>query len=122
MALTHDIRPLSRGEQHLGRLGPEAMFAAALLLAAATWVAAAWGLTNDHTMPLVATLLFALAGIATLVAWRRGPMNRHRPTYWDVAGALTFIGIGAAALIDPEQMMRLLAAAPGDVEALGNRR
>jgi len=98
------------------------MFAAALLLAAATWVAAAWGLTNDHTMPLVATLLFALAGIATLVAWRRGPMNRHRPTYWDVAGALTFIGIGAAALIDPEQMMRLLAAAPGDVEALGNRR
>jgi drug/metabolite transporter (DMT)-like permease len=120
--VTHDVRPLSRGEERLGRLGPQIMFAAALLFAAAAWVVAAWSLTSDHTLPLVATLLFALAGIATLVAWSRGSADRHRLTYWDVAGALTFIGIGAAALIDPEQMLRLLAATPGDVEALNNRR
>ena len=122
MALTHDIRPLSRGAERLGHLGPQVMFAAALLLAAAAWIVAASSLSNDHTLPLVATLLFALAGLAALVALSRAATAPDHPTYWDVAGALTFIGIGAAALIDPEQMVRLVAAAPGDVEALGHRR
>ncbi len=56
----------------------------------------------------MATLLFGLAALAALVAWSRGATGRHRLTYWDTAGALTFIGIGAAALIDPEQMLRLI--------------
>jgi len=119
MAVTHDVRPLSHEQESLG---PQVMFAAALLLVAAAWIVAEWSFTSDHTLPLVATLLFVLAGMATLVAWGRGTAGHHRVTYWDVAGALTFIGIGAAALIDPEQMLRLVAAAPSDIEALGSRR
>jgi len=98
------------------------MFAAGLLLAAAAWIVAAWSFSSDLTLPLVATLLFLLAGIATLVAWSRAAAAPHRPTYWDVAGALTFIGIGAAALIDPEQMLRLVGSAPSDIEGIGGRR
>ena len=119
MAVTHHVRPLSRGAESLG---PPVLFAAALLLAAAALIVAEWRFTSDHTLPVVATLLFALAAIAVLLAFRRDAAAPHHLTYWDVAGALAFIGIGAAALIDPEQMLRLVAAAPGDVEALGNRR
>jgi drug/metabolite transporter (DMT)-like permease len=115
MAVTHDVRPLSRGE---ASLGPQIMFAAGLLLAAAAWIVAAWSFSSDLTLPLVATLLFLLAGMA----WSRETAARPRLSYWDVAGALTFIGIGATALIDPEQMLRLVGSAPSDIEGIGGRR
>jgi hypothetical protein len=35
-------------------------------------------------------------------------MNRNQVTYADVAGALTLIGLCAAATIDPDQMVRLV--------------
>jgi hypothetical protein len=120
MAVTHHAGHLS--DRRHQSIGPQVMFAGALLLAVAAWIVTERTFTSDLTLPLVATLLFVSAGVATLVAWSRGAMARHRPTYWDVAGALTFIGICAAALIDPEQMLRLVATAPGDVEAIGGRR
>jgi hypothetical protein len=106
MAVTHDIGPLSQ-QRHEG-VGPQVMFATALLLTVAAWVFIERVFTSDHSLPLVTTLLFCLAALAALVAWTRGKMAHHRLTYWDVAGALTFIGIGTAALIDPEQMLRLV--------------
>jgi MYXO-CTERM domain-containing protein len=111
MAVTHDIGPLSR--QRREGVGPQVMFASALLLAVAAWVFVERVFTSDHSLPLVTTLLFGLAALATLVAWRRGKMARHHLTYWDVAGALTFIGIGTAALIDAEQMLRLVESGIG---------
>ena len=120
MAVTHDVRPFS--SQRRDDVGPQVLFAGALLLAAAAWIFAVRIYSGDMTLPFVVTLIFGLAAIAALVAWTRGNMPRHRITYWDVAGALTFIGIGAAALIDPEQMLRLVAASPGEIEALGSRR
>jgi len=84
------------------------LFAGALFLAVAAWIYIERTLHTDLSMPLVATLLFVAAAAATLIAWKRGAMSRDQVTYWDVAGALTLIGIGAAALIDPEQMMRIV--------------
>ena len=95
MAVTHDVRPLSRRDDE--SLGPQVMFAAALLLAAAAWIVATWSFTSDHTLPLVATLLFALAAI---LRWWPGAATPAAPdhlTYWDVAARFAFIGIGAAA-------------------------
>lgn len=120
MAWTHDVRPLS--SQRRDDVGPQALFAGAVALAAAAWVFAVRNYSSDMTLPFVVTVFFGLAALTALVAWRRGTMPRHRVTYWDVAGALSFIGMGAAVLIDPEQMVRLIAAAPGEIEALGSRR
>ena len=59
-------------------------------------------------MPVVATLFLAFAATFGAIAWRRGRMDAGDVTYRDVAGALTLIGLCAAATIDPEQMMRLV--------------
>lgn len=120
MAVTHDVRPFP--SQRRDEIGPQALFGGALLLSATAWIFATRTYSGDMTLPFVVTLIFGLAAVVALVAWARGSMPRHRVTYWDVAGALTFIGIGAAAMIDPEQMLRLVAASPGEIEAFGSRR
>jgi hypothetical protein len=40
--------------------------------------------------------------------WRR-PLPSRRFSYWDVAGALTFIGICMGATVEPGQMVELVA-------------
>ena len=42
--------------------------------------------------PAVSILLFVFAAAVALIAWLRPMPSRHF-SYWDVAGALTFIGI-----------------------------
>ena len=59
-------------------------------------------------MPLVSTLLLVLAASFGATAWWRGWMDPDGVTYRDVAGALTLIGLCAAATIEPEQMMRIV--------------
>src|SRR5262245_5261744 len=97
--------------------GPPAAFAAAVLIAfiplAMSWLT----MPRDLAMLLTSMVLFVLAGVIALVGWRSGRPGRHRPaerdavTYLDVAGALTFIGIFAASQVDPDQMVRMVAAA-----------
>jgi hypothetical protein len=59
--------------------------------------------------PALVTALLALGGLVALVAWfRRHDAAPSQLTHWDVAGGLIFIGIGLSALIDPDQMVRLL--------------
>ena len=60
-------------------------------------------------MPAVATLLLVLAAGFAVVAWRQRSEFPARVTYTDVAGALTLIGLCAAATIDPDQMVRIVA-------------
>ncbi len=59
-------------------------------------------------MPVVATLFLGFAAAFGALAWWRGWLDSGDVTYRDIAGALTLIGICAAATIDPEQMMRLM--------------
>jgi hypothetical protein len=64
-------------------------------------------LPTDALAPAIATLLFvvgaATAGFALLLL--RDPT---RTAGLNIAGLLTFVGIGVSILIDPDQMVRLL--------------
>ncbi len=93
--------------------GPEVTFAAAVLIVFAA-LAACWRtLPSDLVLPVISTLLFVLASLVALVAsrWERAS-QQSETTYWDVAGALTFIGVCVASQIDPDQMVRLVEGAP----------
>ena len=104
----------SRDEQvrlhHDPLLGPRAAF---LLSIAATASIIPSGLLPDPLlMPVISILLFVLAMMFALVAWVRCSTDEYAVSYRDVAGALAFIGIGAAALVEPEQLVRLVASEP----------
>jgi hypothetical protein len=91
------------------RPSAELVFAGAVFLGFAVWGISSATFSADLVMPLVATTFFALAAALGLVAWRYRGMDPNRVTYADVAGALTLIGVFAAAAIEPEQMIRLVA-------------
>jgi ABC-type Mn2+/Zn2+ transport system permease subunit len=94
---------------------PEWGFAAATLATFAAWAATSATMASDWVMPIVASVFFAFAAAFGFVAyWQRSRADLTRVTYADVAGALTLIGICAAATIDPEQMVRLVETVPAD--------
>lgn len=104
MAWTHGVGPLfSEGQEGQG---PQMFFAGALVLAVAAWAFVNRHLHIDLSMPVAATLLLAAAAFASVIGRYRRDSGPHCVTYWDVAGALTLIGISAAATIDPEQFVR----------------
>jgi hypothetical protein len=63
---------------------------------------------NDALLPSVCVSLLILAAAVSAFAWTRPAPNRNF-SYWDVAGVLTAIGIVVAAMVEPEQMVRLVA-------------
>jgi alkanesulfonate monooxygenase SsuD/methylene tetrahydromethanopterin reductase-like flavin-dependent oxidoreductase (luciferase family) len=84
------------------------LFAASLLLALTTALALRAFVSLDALAPAVATLLFALA--ASMASGALIALNVARRTTWfDVAGVLTFIGVGITILIEPDQMVRLVS-------------
>ena len=89
--------------------GPQLGFAAATFAGLAVGTGVIVTLPAHLTMPVVATLLLALAACFAVVAWRLRDEDPTRVTYADVAGALTLIGLCAAATIDPEQLTRIVA-------------
>jgi len=95
---------------HHAPFGPPAMFLAALAGAAVTGGAAATLLHWDYVYPLIGTLMFALAALVGIFGWRQ-KSARSTPSYLDVAGALLLIGLGVAALIEPQQLLRITGMA-----------
>ncbi len=93
-------------------MGPWAGFLAALFAALGAAVIARTTLTADHVMPLVATVFLMFAAMFGALAWWRGRVDEGGLSYRDVAGALTLIGICAAAAIDSEQMIRIAQLHP----------
>lgn len=89
--------------------GPQLAFAACVLASFAALAASTTMLPRDLALPLTSTLLFSLAGLIAIVGRSGGRASEDRSvTYRDVAGALTFIGTFAAAMIDPDQMVRVV--------------
>ena len=87
--------------------GVKELFAASLLLALAAALALRAFVSLDALAPIVATLLFAFA--ASIAGGALVPRNRNRRAAWlDVAGVLTFVGVGISIVIDPDQMVRLI--------------
>jgi hypothetical protein len=85
------------------------LFGGILLAALITVVAMGNVLPADALAPVIATLLLfavgaAAAGFALLC--RRA---RARTLWFDIAGALTFVGVAVSILIEPDQMVRLCA-------------
>lgn len=95
--------------------GPAVAFTVSILLIFASLATAVRALPQEPLVPAVVTLSFALAGLAALIGWctRQNSKAEHL-TYWDVAGALAFIGIGLSVLVEPEQIVRLVNGAHGE--------
>lgn len=89
-------------------IGPRLGFAGAILAGVAAWSLSKATLPPDAVMPVVSTLLLVLAAAFAMIAWQRRAADPNDVTYTDVAGALTLIGLCAAATIDPDQMVRLV--------------
>jgi hypothetical protein len=65
-------------------------------------------LTPHALLSASSLLLFTLAAVVALIAWRR-PVPERQFSYWDAAGALTLIGLLVAASVEPEQMIQIVA-------------
>jgi hypothetical protein len=91
-----------------GVTGPHLGYVAAILAGVAVWSLSRATLQADLVMPFLSTLLFTLAAVFGAAAWWRGWMDPNGVTYRDVAGALTLIGLCAAATIEPDQMLRIV--------------
>jgi hypothetical protein len=88
---------------------PRGAIAILLCSGAALIVAVAWLLPRALVLPTVSVAAVLAAALTALIAWSR-PRNpqSERVTYWDVAGALTLIGVCAALLSDPEAAIPLM--------------
>jgi hypothetical protein len=96
-------------------LGPPLIFAAAVLMASAPLAVSATMLPRDLAFAVSSGLLFVLAASVALFAVSRGRSRAGTDvTYWDVAGALILLGVCAAALVDPDHMVRLIEGAQRD--------
>jgi len=93
----------------LAASGPSITLVVAVL---AAFGAAPIGNFKDGAAATIATLLLVMASAIALFAWVRGNVQRSRgPSYWDVAGALTFIGICVAQTIEPAELVALIEGA-----------
>src|SRR6188472_2630293 len=79
--------------------GPELAFGAAVFASFAAWGASTVTLPPDLIMPVVATLFLGFAAVLAMFAGRDHEVGSGQVTYADVAGALTLIGLCAAATI-----------------------
>ncbi|MEX0590459.1 MAG: hypothetical protein WD207_05190 [Xanthobacteraceae bacterium] len=112
MPLTDPMRGEATGNGfavglNLVLIGSGAILAGALLFSA-------WTLPPQLVLPTVSLVALASACIVAFIAWRSRPRDRRHPTHWDIAGALTFIGMCAAILSEPDQVVPFLQVATGD--------
>jgi Flp pilus assembly protein TadB len=82
------------------------------LLLATTFVVSAWVLPAQLVLPTVCLAALTTAFAVGVVAWRSRAHDLRHPTYWDIAGALTFIAMCAAILSEPDQTLTLLEVYP----------
>jgi hypothetical protein len=81
-------------------------------LLAATLALSAWRLPPAFVLPIVCLAALVAAAGAAAFAWSSRAQDQGHPNYWDVAGALTFVGMCAAMLSEPDQLWPLLETTP----------
>jgi hypothetical protein len=105
------VRDLSRRTGWSADIGPRAGIVTAGLVAIVAFALLRPVMSSDVLIPFIATLFFLMASIALHFALRDTSEARSaRMTYWDVSGLLTFAGLCAAALIEPDSLVRLVGA------------
>jgi len=90
--------------------GPQALALLTLVLGFAAFAGLLWLLPPPLILPAISVLLLSVAGGIAFVAWRRPKPHQSQLSYWDLAGAVTFVGIAAALLSEPDQALPLLEA------------
>jgi hypothetical protein len=106
MTITNPLRVRARSGEPV--LGPQLVLICALAAILTVGAAFHQTMSGDALLPGLSTLFFIMAAAVALIAWQR-PMPARHFSYWDAAGVLTVIGIGMAAAVEPEQMVRLVA-------------
>jgi hypothetical protein len=79
-----------------------------LLVAASACCALVWTLPAPLVLPAIGVLATLAAALAALTAWLTTRQPAPAVTFWDVAGALTLIGIVATLLSEPELVLPFL--------------
>ena len=102
-------KPLYGQRRDPAGIGPWFAFAAAIMTASVIWTGLIAAIPAGLAVPIAVTLLFGFAAGLVLLS-RLLREDATRITYADVAGALTLIGLCAAATIDPEQLARIVAS------------
>jgi hypothetical protein len=102
-------RPLYGQRRAPVGIGPWFAFGTAIAAATVVWAGLIGSIPTALMTPVAVTLLFAFAAGLALLARARSAHDPGQITYTDVAGALTLIGLCAAAMIDPEQLSRAVA-------------
>lgn len=94
--------------------GPRLLTAVVASAGAATTCFFVWALPPPLVLPSIGVLAIATAIAIAGAAWLTTQRKTATVNYWDIAGALTFIGIFAALLSDPELVLALLESQPNE--------
>ena len=92
--------------------GPQMLSLLVLIGGAALFGLLVLWLPSPLVLPALSLALLAGAALVALLAWQRPRPHQSLLGYWDLAGALTFIGIAAALLSEPDQVLPLLETVP----------
>jgi hypothetical protein len=91
-----------------GWSGPTLTAATVALAGASTTCTLVWTLPAPLVLPALGVLATLAAALIALIAWVSAERMGGALTYWDVVGALTFVGIFASLLSEPELALLLL--------------
>jgi hypothetical protein len=109
LALASSKHELRHSLPERGWRGVAVALAAAVAAGIAALAAAHFMLPQSHVFPVVAAGLIVAAATMALIAWGAPrEVGAVRTVYWDIAGALTLIGLAAALFGEPEQAVALL--------------
>ena len=98
--------PTPKPQVRFGGWSGPTLAATAVALAGAS--ALVWTLPAPLVLPAIGVLATLAAAAMALVAWLTAQQMTTALTYWDIAGALTVVGIFAALLSEPELALPLL--------------
>ena len=104
------INPVGRTRRRTSEpaIGPQLVLTGALAAVLIVTALFRHAMPNDALLPSVCMSFLALAAAVSAFAWTRPAADRNF-SYWDAAGVLTFIGIVIGAMVEPEQLVRLVA-------------
>jgi hypothetical protein len=88
--------------------GPSVLAAVVALTGTAATCTLVWALPPPLVLPTVGVLAIVAATAVAAIAWLTAQRVTAAVNYWDIAGALTFIGIFATLLSEPELALPLL--------------
>jgi hypothetical protein len=104
------INPVGRTRRRTSEpaIGPQLVLTGALAAVLIVTALFRHTMSNDALLPSVCMSFLVLAAAVSAFGWTR-PASDRNFSYWDAAGVLTFIGIVIGAMVEPDQLVRLVA-------------